>query len=236
MHIFKQAFSTGVFPDKWKIATIVPIFKGGNKEDVSNYRPVSLFPVTGKIFERVIHYQLFLEKNNFLSDKQNGFRKERSTVGSIVNFTSDIFEAINGRKCTVAAFIDLEKAFNTVNHKTLLEKLLLAGINGKTLNLLSSYLENRWQKTICNGNLSILNKITCGVPQGSILVPLFFSIYINDLQGILGDKSYHLYANNTVIYCTNNFVKMGELELQKLLHKFSKWCAINALTINTKKT
>ena len=123
-HIFKQSIKLGKFPDKWKVATIVPIFKGGNKEEVSNYRPVSLLPVTGKIFEKILHYQIvhFLDKNKFLSDKQNGFRKERSTLGSIVNFTSDIFEAINKKNYSLAVFIDLKKAFDTVNHNILLEK------------------------------------------------------------------------------------------------------------------
>ena len=125
-YIFKQCIKTGKFPNKWKIATIVPIFKGGNKEDVSNYRPVSLLPITGKIFEKINHYQIvkFLENNEFLSNRQNGFRKERSTLDSIVNFTSDIFENINDSKYSIAVFIDLKKAFDTVNHNILLEKLL----------------------------------------------------------------------------------------------------------------
>ena len=178
----------------------------------------------------------FLDVNEFLSDKQNGFRKDRSTLGSVVNFTSDIFEAINDRNYTVAAFIDLKKAFDTVNHKILLEKLFLAGIKGNILNLLSNYLENRFQKTISNGKLSELSRITCGVPQGSILGPLFFLTYINDLQGILGNNAYQLYAGDTVIYCTSKEVKSAEMELQMLLDKFSKWCTINALTINTNKT
>ena len=237
-YIFNQSIKTCKFPDKWKVATIVPIFKGGNKEDVSNYRPVSLLPVTGKIFEKLIHYQIvnYLDNNEFLSNKQNGFRKGRSTLDSIVNFTSDIFENINDSKFTIATFIDLKKAFDTVNHKILLEKLLLAGINGNTLNLISNYLENRFQKTICNGKLSELNKVTCGVPQGSILGPLFFLIYINDLQGILGNNSYHLYADDTVIYFSDKSVEIAEMKLQSILDKFSKWCAVNALTVNTSKT
>ena len=237
-YIFKQAVKTGIFPSKWKIATIVPIFKGGNKEDVSNYRPISLLPVTGKIFEKLLHYQIvnFLEDNKFLSNMQNGFRKERSTLGSIVNFTSDIFEAINDRKYTIATFIDLKKAFDTVNHKILLEKLFIAGIKGNVLKLLSNYLSNRFQKTISNGKMSKLNEITCGVPQGSILGPLFFLIYINDIQGVLGENHFHLYADDTVIYCMNDNIDVAKQEMQKVLDKFSKWCAINALTINTNKT
>ena len=237
-YVFKQSIKTGFFPDKWKIATLVPIFKGGNKEDLSNYRPVSLLPVTGKIFEKILHYQIvnFLDNNDFLSDRQNGFRKERSTLGSIVNFTSEIFEAINERKFAVATFIELKKAFDTVNHKILLEKLFLAGIRGKTLDLLADYLNNRFQKTISNGNMSAFNKITCGVPQGSILGPLFFLIYINDLQGVLGKNHFHLYADDTVIYCMNEKVEIAEKELQIVLNRFSKWCATNELTINTKKT
>ena len=237
-HIFKQSILTGKFPDKWKIGTIVPIFKGGNKEDVSNYRPVSLLPITGKIFEKILHYQIinFLDENEFLTNKQNGFRKNKSTLGSIVNFTSDIFESINNRKYTVAAFIDLKKAFDTVNHKILLEKLYLAGIRGNTLKLITDYLDNRFQKTISNGNISNFNRITCGVPQGSILGPLFFLIYINDLEGVLGGNNFHLYADDTVIYCMNDNVIMAEMELQKILNKFANWCAVNALTINTSKT
>ena len=127
---------------------------------MSNYRPVSLLPITGKIFEKILHYQIvnYVERNNFLTDNQNGFRKERSTLGSIVNYTSDIFEATNSRKFTLAVFIDLKKAFDTVNHNILLEKLPLAGIRGKTLNLLENYLDNKYQKTISNGKISNLNK------------------------------------------------------------------------------
>ena len=136
----------------------------------------------------------------------------------------------------VATFIDLKKAFDTVNHNILLEKLFLAGVRNNTLNLITNYLNNRFQKTISNGKLSDLKRVTCGVPQGSILGPLFFILYINDLQGVLGDNHYQLYADDTVIYCVSESVNKAEKELQTLINKFSKWCEINALTINTNKT
>ena len=103
-HIFKKSILTSKFPDKWKVATIVPVFKCGNKEDVSNYRPVSLLPIPGKILEKIFHYHVmyFIESNSFLSEKQNGFRKEKSTLGSIVNFTNDILQSINNKKITIA--------------------------------------------------------------------------------------------------------------------------------------
>ena len=176
IHIFKESLNTGIFPYKWKIATVVPIFKNGNKSDVSNYRPISLLPVPGKIFEDILHKHIsyLFENINYLSSKQNGFRKGHSTLDGIVNFTSDIFESINKGEYTLAAFIDLKKAFDTVNHNILLEKLNYAGIKNNLLNLMKSYLSNRSQRTICNGIISDVKDITCGVPQGSILGPLFF--------------------------------------------------------------
>ena len=125
MYIFEQSYKLGVFPNEWKNATIVPLFKGGVKENVSNYRPVSLLPIPGKLLERVIHDHImtFFEKNNLISNMQNGFRKNRSTLSSVIDFTSDIYKSINNKKITLAAFIDLKKAFDTVNHNILMEKL-----------------------------------------------------------------------------------------------------------------
>ena len=237
-HIFRKSIVSGICPKTWKIATIVPIFKNGNKSDVSNYRPISLLPIPGKLLEKIVysHISEFLEINSFLSKKQNGFRKNHSTLDAIVNFTSDVYESINKGEYTIAAFIDLKKAFDTVNHKILLEKLYYAGIKNSTLNWIENYLYGRFQRTICNGSISELRSVTCGVPQGSILGPLFFILYINDIQFILGENNYQLYADDTVIYCSDKSANLAEEKLQYLMNKFSTWCVQNTLTINTKKT
>ena len=237
-YLFDISVKSGIFPDLWKIATVVPLFKGGQKEDVSNYRPVSLLPVPGKILEKLIHTQVmsFFNENNCLCEHQSGFRPNHSTLNSIVDLTNDIFESINTNKVTLAAFIDLKKAFDTVNHKILIKKLEHMGIRGKNLQWIESYLDNRFQRTICNNTLSKLDKIKCGVPQGSILGPLFFLVYINDIKNIMNDVKYQLYADDTVLYCSGNNYEECVIELQNTINKFVSWCSKNALTINIKKT
>ena len=157
-------------------------------------------------------------------------------MSSITDFTSDIYNAINNKEITVSAFIDLKKTFDTVNHKILLEKLNYLGIKGKCLNWILDYLSNRTQATICNNFLPKSEYVKCGVPQGSILGPLFFLVYINDVQGVLGDIKYRLYADDTVIYCSGKNHLLLQEKLHLFLNKFSKWCKENALTINTSKT
>ena len=226
------------FPDDWKIATIVSLYKGGKKDEVSNYRPVSLLPVVGKILEKIIHIHIneYFEKNNILCSYQGGFRKNHSTLNTITNFTSDIFDAINNKETTIATFFDLKKAFDTVNHTKLINKLKKMGIKGDIIELIENYLSKRYQKTICNNKISSTKRITCGVPQGSILGPLLFLVYINDIENILCDVKFQLYADDTVIYLSGkNTMKVKET-LQKNINKFVEWCEINKLTINIRKT
>ena len=227
-----------IFPKYWKIATIVPLFKNGKKSEVSNYRPVSLLPIPGKILEKVIHVHIsnFFEINNLLCDRQGGFRKNYSTLSSISNFTNDIYNAINSKKLTVATFFDLKKAFDTVDHTILIRKLEKMGVRGNLLLWIENYLLERVQKTICNNNLSEIMDVKCGVPQGSILGPLLFLVYINDINDIFGKANFQLYADDTVIY--NSGTSMAEIKnnLQENVDIFTNWCVVNKLTINTKKT
>ena len=221
------------------MATVVPLHKGGNKEDVSNYRPISLLPVPGTILEKIVHDKMmsFFDENIILCDHRNGFRPKRSTMDFIVNLTNDLFTSINNKEVVLAAFINLKKAFDTVNHNNLLEKFKNIGIRNRTVLWIKNYLGNRLQRTISNNFFSKSDKINCGVPQGSILEPLFLLVYVNDVKNILTNEcEYRLYADDTVIYCTGPTYSIAQEKLQHVLGKFVSSCSKNALTINNKKT
>ena len=202
MYIFNLSFANGLFPDVWKRATIIPLYKGGTKTEVSNYRPVSLLPLPGKLLEMIVHANLlhFLEANKIISDKQGGFRKGFSTATSIADLTDSLFSTINNNHISLAAFIDLRKAFDTVDHRILLSKLKCYGFAGKNLRWCENYSSNRSQRTLANGKLSPEHQITCGVPQGSVVGPLFFILYVNDIQFAVRGSKTQLYADDTVIY------------------------------------
>ena len=238
VYLFNLSLQTGIFPPKWKMATVVPLFKGGARDDVSNYRPISLLPLPGKILEKIVHSKvsLFLEENNLLCGDQYGFRKNRSTTHSIVNLTNSIFDAINNNETCLAIFIDLKKASDTVNHRILLLKLERVGIKGDLLRWISNYLHKRSQRTFANNILSSTLSISCGVPQGSFLGPLFFILYINDVKEYINNINIGLYADDTVLYSCNAYWVQAQKDLQLELNKFVEWSDKNELTINTQKT
>ena len=237
-HLFNCSLKTGIFPDAWKKANVVPIFKGGDREAVGNYRPISLLPLPGKILEKIVHSKIseFLEAYAFLTEHQGGFRKGFSTVSTIADLTDDIFTEINEGRTTLAAFVDLKKAFDTVNTEILLKKLTAAGITGRMLDWCTSYLTGRSQKTLVNGLRSTSRPVTCGVPQGSVLGPLFFLVYVNDLQYALAGSNFKLYADDTVLYQSGVNAEEASVALQSSLDKFWEWSTTNRLTINTSKT
>ena len=206
--LFNLSFDKGAFPDKWKVATIIPLYKGGDKTDVGNYRPVSLLPLPGKLIEKIAHsyFSGFLEFNGVLTENQGGFRKGFSTAGSIVDLTNLLLNNVNSGNLSLAAFIDLRKAFDTVNHEILLEKLCLYGIKHNNLKWCANYLTNRFQKTMANGVLSRERAIACGVPQGSVLGPLFFIVYVNDVMSAVKNVHVQLYADDTVLVANGKTV------------------------------
>ena len=206
VYLFNLSLRSGIFPKAWKLATMVPLFKGGSKFEKGNYRSISLLLIPGKMLENIVHCSLtgHLEDNNLLTEHQNGFRKGYSTTSSVATLTEDIFRNMNCKMVTVAVFVDLAKAFNTVNHYILLAKLVKLGVTGMLLNWCKNYLQDRAQRTIANNVLSPINMVPCGVPQGSILGPLFFLIYINDLTYSLKSTSIQLYADDTVLYCSDS--------------------------------
>ena len=172
-HIFNTSLQKGIFPDSMKKARVIPLFKSGDVKEFSNYRPVSLLP---QFLERVFHKRLmyFLDKNNVLYRSQYGFRKNMSTSLAILELVEEITNAIDDRKSTVGVFIDLKKAFETVDHNILIKKLKHYGIRGLANKWVSSYLENRNQYVFISDADSECMKISCGVPQGSILGPSLF--------------------------------------------------------------
>ena len=184
--IFINALNSGVFPSPWKKANIIPIHKKGDKMDIKNYRPISLLPICGKLFEKVIYNSIYkyYEMNNILNVHQSGFRKGDSCINQLINITHDIFQSFDSNPSLEVrgVFLDISKAFDRVWHKGLLYKLNSNGIEGNLYNLIESFLSNRFQRVVLNGQHSKWEKISAGVPQGSILGPLLFLIYINDIS------------------------------------------------------
>ena len=169
--IFKAFLEEAVFPEKRKIAQIIPVFKKGDKENIENYRPISILPVFSKVLERIMYnllYEYFMN-NNLLPEHQFGFQINNSTEHAILQFTRDITQNLDNGKSTLGVFIDLSKAFDTVDHQILLKKLKHYGVNEKTLAWLRSYLFQRKQCIENSNNMKYLLETDCGVPQGSIL-------------------------------------------------------------------
>ena len=236
--IFNQSLTTGVVPLAWKHATIIPLRKEGNSRDVNNLRPVSLLPLPGKILEKIIQAKLsyFLEEKNLLDTKQGGFRPNHSTTNTAVDFTEDIYCNMNRGEITAAVFVDLRKAFDIVNHEILLKKLKKMGINDFLLSWLRNYLTNRSQSTQVNNLKSEAQNLSCGVPQGSVLGPTLFLVYINDMSRAVMNVNHMLYADDTVLYLGGKDLDIVKVDLQNNLDKFCMWLKQNQLTLNVKKT
>ena len=236
--IISNSFTCGVFPESLKISKVIPIHKDGSTQILNNYRPISLLSVFDKIIEKLMHKRLysFLNEHNILFHNQFGFRKNNSTVYALIKITEMIKESIDNHKYGCGIFIDLRKAFDTVNHNILLTKLEHYGIRGIALRWFESYLSSRKQYVFLNGESSKLRAISCGVPQGSVLGPLLFLLYINDLPNISKLLDFYLFADDTNIYCEANTLDELEKIINKELKELRTWLIVNRLSLNIDKT
>ena len=202
-YFINLSFELGLFPESMKKAKIIPVFKTGDKLLMSNYRPISILSSFSKIFEKCIHKRLFsfFDKQKVLSPNQYGFRPGFNTTHAITDIVTTAYENMCNNHYTGLIFLDLKKAFGTVNHNVLLSKLNHYGIRGVAHNLLSSYLTNRKQSVTINNYCFTPLIINNGVPQGSTLGPLLFLIYINDLENSILTNP-RLFADDTCI-CVN---------------------------------
>ena len=236
--IISNSFTSGTFPDSLKISKVIPIHKDGSTQLVNNYRPISLLSVFDKIIEKLMHKRLygFLTEHNILFQNQFGFRQNNSTIYALIQITEMIKESIDNHKYGCGIFIDLRKAFDTVNHNILLIKLEHYGIRGTALKWFESYLSDRKQYVYHNGESSKLKDVTCGVPQGSVLGPLLFLLYINDLPNISKVLDFFLFADDTNIYCEANTLEELQIIINKELKELRTWLIVNRLSLNIDKT
>ena len=236
--LFKNCFEASTFPVEWKKGNIIPVFKKGDKQSVSNYRPISLLPIFSKIFERIIFNAIFnyMDQNRFFNTNQSGFRPGDSCIHQLISITHDIHKSFDANPSQVRAlFLDISKAFDRVWHKGLLYKIKNFGIEGKLFNLIESFLSDRYQRVTINGQTSNWLPIKAGVPQGSILGPLLFLSFINDLPEGL-NSNVKLFADDTAIFSTVNTPMETANELMHDLEQIRNWAIQWKMLFNPDQT
>ena len=237
-HIINLTLKQGIFPDSLKTAKVIPIFKQGSRSSCDNYRPISVLSALSKVFERCIFNQLlsFLTTERILVPNQYGFRPGNSTTDCLVDLIDEITKALDEENYAVSLFLDLSKAFDTVNHSILLSKLDLYGIRNIENQWFRSYLSKRKQKVYVNGVFSDSLAINSGVPQGSILGPLLFLIYINDIVQVTNYFSLRLFADDTSLTATGKDLDLLLYQINQELPAIYEWLCSNKLTLNLSKT
>ena len=236
--IFNISIKTGIFPDLLKLSKTIPVFKKGSKMAVENYRPISLLSNINKIFEKLMYNRVykFLEDNKCLYDLQFGFRRKHSTIHALIQITEKIKSALDNGEYACGVFIDLQKAFDTVNHDILIEKLSHYGIRGLSKQWFKSYLTKRSQFVSIDGFNSSIMTVKHGVPQGSVLGPLLFLIYINDLyKSVIYSNAYH-FADDTNLLVISKSQKQLQKHMNIDLKLLYKWLIANKISLNCTKT
>ena len=236
--IFNKSLESGIYPNLMKLAKVVPLHKSGSKNIADNYRPISLLPVISKILERIVYNRtvVHLDANNIVFPRQFGFRKKHSTVDAVTNLAGEILKSFDENLMVLGVFIDLKKAFDTVSHSRILDKLSTLGIRGIQLEWFRSFLDNRRQFVEINSVQSKEMPMTVGVLQGALLSVLLFQIHINDLPKCTRFCSSILYADDTTLYLVGQSLKFLKVKMQHDLEQLSEWLRSNCLKLNVKKT
>ena len=236
--IMNLSVETGTFPNKLKYAKVIPVYKTGDKLECGNYRPISLLSNINKVFEKLMFNRIkkFIANHNILSTSQYGFREYHSTEHALLDIINKIQTNMDNKLFSCGIFIDLQKAFDTVDHGILLHKLNHYGVRGIVNDWFQSYLSCRSQSTQIGSVVSEKENVLCGVPQGSILGPLLFLLYVNDIQASSSKLDFFLFADDTNLLFADKCLKTLELIINKELENVCDWLLANKLTLNTKKS
>ena len=233
-----MSFEKSIFPGSFKLASVIPVLKKANSLECNNYRPISLTLNISKAMEKLIHQRLYmsLEANEILYKNQFEFRNKHSTSHALIDITENIRNALDKKLFACGIFIDLQKAFDTVNHEILLDKLHYYGIKSRANNWFNTFLKNRYQFTNIKKSSSEKQKTTHGIPQGSVLGPLRFLLYINDLNKSIIHSSMHHFADDTSFLLVDESLKKINKFVNHDLKHLCQWIGSNKLSLNGSKT
>ena len=232
------SMQTGKFPEKLKLAKVTCLFKAGDPKLLGNYRPLSVLPTISKLLERIMHTRLtfYLKENNFLSDEQYGFRERHTTEDALNNTVTSMYQGFESGFYGLGTFIDLAKAFDSIDKDILIRKLEFYGVKSIQLEWFKSYFDSRKQYTAYQSASSEVSGLEYGVIQGSILGPLLFNVYMNDITNACNEVKIVMYADDTNVFCMSKSLNSLYSIMNKELNNLQKWFSANKLTLNISKT
>ena len=236
--LFNNSVSEGIFPECFKTAKITPIFKSGDSNSTVNYQPIFMLPFLSKIFEKLMCARLdsYLKSNNILCTNQFGFRKNSNTSDAIIEFLDNVYSLLDSKQSTIAVYLEFSKALDTVNHNILMSKLLNNGVRGVMQRWFESYLTNRKQYVSIRSCNSSMSNISLGVPQGLVLGPVPFLLYINDMYRSSNQMRFVYFAEDTTVFASDSAINNVHATANRELVGVDNWLKANRLPLNISKT